>query len=369
MKRFETMGERLTAGGGATRRFDYLRLILAASDIVWHSLETSYGSSVPVGVWHHARSVIGAILPMFFALSGFLVCGSLTRTSSIVVFMAHRFLRLIPALLVEILLSALILGPLLTSLPRGVYFTGADFYRYFLNVVGDIHYHLPGVFKDNPTSGIVNRSLWTIPYELECYTALVVLTLLGLVKNRWIMAALVVFGSVGLAAWTNLHHSAILASVGPPGRLLVLSFLAGVVFYLWRDSIPLHPAILAGAVILSLLVLASGRTMFLAALPVAYVTVYLGLTRPPPISFLMAGDYSYGLYLFAYPLQQTYILLFPTARHWWLNSLFALAAGLAYAFFSWNVVEKRVLSHRKRLTVLTERMLQAPVRLKAALAR
>ena len=190
--------------------------------------------------------------------------------------------------------------------------------------------------------------------------------MLGLVKNRWIMAALVVFGSIGLAAWTNLHHSAILASVGPPGRLLVLSFLAGVVFYLWRDSIPLHPAILAGAVILTFLVLASGRTMFLAALPVAYVTVYLGLTRPPPIPFLMAGDYSYGLYLFAYPLQQTYILLFPTARHWWLNSLFALAAGLAYAFFSWNVVEKRVLSHRKRLTVLTERMLQAPVRLKAA---
>ena len=112
MKRLETMGERLTAGGGATRGFDYLRLILAASVIVWHSLETSYGPSVPVGVWHHARSVIGAILPMFFALSGFLVCGSLTRTSSIVVFMAHRFLRLIPALLVEILLSALILGAL-----------------------------------------------------------------------------------------------------------------------------------------------------------------------------------------------------------------------------------------------------------------
>ena len=109
--------------------------------------------------------------------------------------------------------------------------------------------------------------------------------------------------------------------------------------------------------------------MFLAALPIAYVTVYLGLTRPPPIPFLMSGDYSYGLYLFAYPLQQTFSAIFPGARHWWLNSLFALAAGLAYAFFSWNLIEKRVLSHRKRVTALIERVLGAPVRMKAALAR
>ena len=160
-----------------------------------------------------------------------------------------------------------------------------------------------------------------------------------------------------------------LASVGPPGRLLVLSFLAGVTLFLWRDKVPLHAGLFAASLLLTIILLASGRTMFLAAAPIAYVTAYLGLARPRPIPFLMQGDYSYGLYLFAYPLQQTYALLFPSARVWWLDSLFAVIAGLAYACFSWHVVEKRVLSQRKRITRLVERALAAPVRLRAAIAR
>ena len=363
----ETIEERLTKAGGATRGFDYLRLILAASVIVWHSLEVSYGPAGSVPVWNHARSVIGLILPMFFALSGFLVCGSLVRTPSIVVFMAHRFLRLIPALCVEILLSALLLGPVLTTLPLKTYLEGHEFRLYFLNIAGNIHYHLPGVFLSNPTSGIVNRSLWTIPYELECYLALVLLSVTKLVKSRSLMVLIVAAASVGFTASSNLQHAAVLASVGPPGRLLVLSFLAGVTLYMWRDKIPLHAGLFAGCLLLTVLLLASGRTMFLSAAPIAYVTAYLGLTRPRPIPVLMQGDYSYGLYLFAYPLQQTYALLFPGARTWWLDSLFALVAGLAYAFFSWNVVEKRVLSHRKRITQIVARALQAPVRLGTAL--
>ncbi len=365
----ETMADRLTSAGGATRGFDYLRLILAASVIVWHSLEVCYGSGASVPAWNHARSAIGLILPMFFALSGFLVCGSLVRTPSIAVFMAHRFLRLIPALFVEILLSALILGPVLTSLPLAVYVKGYEFRHYFLNIVGNIHYHLPGVFLTNPTPAIVNRSLWTIPYELECYLALVLLSVTKLVKSRGFMVFLVASASVGFAVLTNLHHSAVLASVGPPGRLLVLSFLAGVTLFMWRDKVPLHAGLFVGCLLATVLLLASGRTMFLSAAPIAYVTAYLGLTRPQPIPFLMQGDYSYGLYLFAYPLQQTYALLFPGLRVWWLDSLFALVAGLAYACFSWNVVEKRVLSHRKRITGLVEQALQAPVRLRTALTR
>ena len=209
----ETIEERLTKAGGATRGFDYLRLILAASVIVWHSLEVSYESASSVPVWNHARSVIGLILPMFFALSGFLVCGSL---------------RLIPAVCVEILLSALILGPVLTTLPLAFFLGGHEFRQYYLNIIGNIHYNLPGIYLSNPTPGIVNRSLWTIPYELEGYLALVLLSITKLVKSRWLMVLIVAAASVGFAASSNLRHAAVLASVGPPGRLLVLSFLAGV---------------------------------------------------------------------------------------------------------------------------------------------
>jgi peptidoglycan/LPS O-acetylase OafA/YrhL len=108
------------------------------------------------------------ILPMFFALSGFLVTGSLFRTRTLTEFIALRLLRLVPALAVEVTLSAVVLGALFTSLPIGQYFSDPAFWKYFLNIAGRIHYSLPGVFQDNPIP-IVNISLWTIPYELEWY--------------------------------------------------------------------------------------------------------------------------------------------------------------------------------------------------------
>src|SRR5215469_12102212 len=55
-----------------------------------------------------------------------------------------------PALTVEVFLSAIILGPLLTTVSHGNYFTSGEFYSYFLNIVGEIHYSLPGVFVTNP---------------------------------------------------------------------------------------------------------------------------------------------------------------------------------------------------------------------------
>ena len=81
----------------------------------------------------------------------------------------------------------------------------------------------------------------------------------------------------------------------------------------------------------------------------AYATVYLGLLKAPKIPVLMRGDYSYGLYLFAFPMQQLHAYLFPDARDWYWNALFATALGLAYAAFSWHCVEKPILNRRNAI--------------------
>ena len=73
----------------------------------------------------------------FFALSGFLVTGSLGRTR-LHQFVTLRVIRLIPALAVEITLSAVIIGLIFTTLPASEYLTSKGFYAYFLNIVGDI---------------------------------------------------------------------------------------------------------------------------------------------------------------------------------------------------------------------------------------
>ena len=154
----ETIGQRLTATRGRTTGFDYLRAGLSISVIAFHSVLTSYGEAHTRMVWNGWwRPFIAVILPAFFALSGFLVSASLVRSKTIQEFLTLRVVRLVPALFFEVTISALILGPLLTVFTLRDYFTSRLFRAYWLNIVGYIHFQLPGLFLDNPDPNMVNR--------------------------------------------------------------------------------------------------------------------------------------------------------------------------------------------------------------------
>jgi peptidoglycan/LPS O-acetylase OafA/YrhL len=167
---------------GNTSGFDYLRLLLAIGVLCIHSFSTSYGQPGKRFFFYCLgdRLTPPAILPMFFALSGFLVAASYFRTKSVGAFVMLRVLRIAPALAVEVFLCALVLGSMFTTLPLTKYFSHPTFWSYFGNLIGWIHFLLPGVFENNPLNIAVNLSLWTVPYELECYIALMALALLGL---------------------------------------------------------------------------------------------------------------------------------------------------------------------------------------------
>ena len=83
-------------------------------------------------------------------------------------------------LLTEVSLSALVLGPLLTTWPLGDYFSDPNFFRCFGNVVGHIHFALPGLFLQNPAAGMVNVNLWTLPGEFYCYLSVAILMAVAL---------------------------------------------------------------------------------------------------------------------------------------------------------------------------------------------
>src|ERR1700761_7226647 len=134
---------------------------------------------------------VAFLLPMFFALSGFLVAGGHERSNTLITFFGLRIFRIMPALTVEVLLSALILGPLLTTVTRTDYFVNPEFWSYFLNVIGGIHYYLSGVFLANPVT-VVNGQLWTVRWELVCYIVLAVLAIAGIFQRRhWLVLSLV----------------------------------------------------------------------------------------------------------------------------------------------------------------------------------
>jgi peptidoglycan/LPS O-acetylase OafA/YrhL len=283
-------------------------------------------------------------------------------------FLGLRAIRIFPALLVEVVLSAFILGPLVTTLPPQLYFSDPLFFKYMLNAVGDVHFLLPGVFADNPWPHVVNGQLWTIPYELYCYAALAIIALLGLKKWRVLGPIFVVVVALGYLLWI-LHgtdSSLVPGTNGVRKPFLVATFLAGVSIYFYRDVLPWSGWYALAALAISLVLPGLGQYAgFLAPLPVAYATVCIGLMNPSR-KMLRGADYSYGIYLYGFAVQQTMMHFFPVARVWYLNILVTLPIVVLVAAASWHFVERPANGLRSVLKHLETQFLAFRVRRKLA---
>lgn len=350
-----TIGRALEAANGRPSGFDYMRLGLAVAVLCWHSYRVVDAAHGWGGWW---RAPVGLILPMFFALSGFLVAGSLLRVRSIHEFLTLRALRIVPALLVEVALSAVIIGALFTTLPLCEYFGNPLFHRYFLNIIGLVQYQLPGVFQDNPLTP-VNLSLWTIPYELKCYLLIVVLWVLGAIRHPRLLLPLILVAQVATPFLGNAGYIPVKANGAVSGYVLVIAFAFGVLFYIHRDRVPLIRSWAVVAAILSLALLLDHRTAFLCPAPAAYLTVWLGVRNPVRGRVVDTGDYSYGIYLYAFPLQQMLVALFPDGQTAWFNAPLALLGATLMAMFSWHLVEKPVLGRRRQIIAFVDRTVAA----------
>jgi peptidoglycan/LPS O-acetylase OafA/YrhL len=344
----QTLNNRMIEVRNRSSGFDYLRVSLATAIILWHTVPTSYGAAAQFQTPLLLRMFVMAILPMFFSLSGFLVSGSLDRSPSLVTFYGLRLLRIVPALAAEVTLSALILGTAFSTFSAASYFTDPEFRIYFLNMLGYIHFFLPGMFLGNPVPGVVNLQLWTIPYELECYLVIGVLAFLRVIKNRMLLLILLVVVQLVFAIH-GFHGAQMTGRVTVGGRMLVLAFIFGVALNSYKDKIPFNGFIAALSAILMLASLSFGPTRYLCGLPSAYLTIYLGLLNPPRLPLIFSGDYSYGLYLYGFPIQQA-VASFPSLRHWYINFAIAYPLALFCAVGSWWLLEKRALSFRRYLS-------------------
>ncbi|MCA9240027.1 MAG: acyltransferase [Planctomycetales bacterium] len=348
----QTIDQKMSAAGHRPAGFDYLRILLAVAVVFWHSFGISYGIPwTEQAMAGAAKPFVSFVLPAFFALSGFLVAGSLAR-STLTTFAGLRIIRIAPALGVEVVISALVIGPLLTTVSLGVYFSDPRFWAYFLNAIGKIQYVLPGMFPNNPIPDIVNGQLWTVPWELKCYLALGALALVGAARNRWAFLALgglaPVLLTLAYVLWLAPDRK--LTELGQiTGWSLVLSFLGGVLVHQFRALLPhsLGMCALSLAAFVAALYLPFGEALL--GLPIAYVTVYLGVLHPPRSVLLRTGDYSYGIFLYGYIVQQAVAQFGPWTHHWYVNFPLSLAIVGIIAAMSWHAVEKPALALRHYL--------------------
>jgi len=331
--------------------FDALRFWLALCVLLVHSVAVAqYDQGLPQLIWSGPlRPFLLAILPMFFALSGFLVAGSAMRVQSAKTFLALRLLRLWPALAVEVTLSALVLGPILTVVPLHQYFSDPLFFSYFGNIIGHVQFFLPGVFTAVPMQGVVNLNLWTLTPEYYCYAFIFLLMLSGALFDRLKMTVIagIMFAIFGIGnSVFDLGETDTM--YGAP--VLLLSFVAGACAYGWREYIVIGDRLFALAIIALYAAWSFRGTMALGLLPLIYCMIYLGMRSLPRLKWLSQGDYSYGIYLYGFPIQQMLVDVFPTLKVWWALFPAAALTVTVLAMMSWHFIERPALSLKRVVT-------------------
>lgn len=346
--------------------FDILRFIMASLVIVHHSYDllgiptNNFFVRLTMGQLNLGSFAVGS----FFIISGFLVAQSLLNSKNLSQYFVKRFLRLFPALFVSLFLSAIVLGPFLTELSITDYFTGNQgtspfrfiFLNFTLNIFG-YNYNIRDLFQHNPIPYAVNGSLWTLKHEFASYCILAGLSVFGFIKHPKML--LTFTGLVGMAYLAHVFYSVDLFStlttdwwifhvVEYPYLLLLLwLFLLGAIFYIYREKIFISTKLL---VLFFLILVLSLKTGYL--LPVWYVIfpyLLIGLALLLPMSwFSKYGDFSYGIYIYAFPVQQTLAyFLYPAidVRSFMVYSFFIT---LVLSILSWHLIEKPALSLKKK---------------------
>lgn len=337
--RTSTVKDAFERGGN---NFHLLRLLAALAVIYGHSYHITGQPGGDLFLMTVGFKFIGGVaVDMFFVISGFLICGSLER-NSVGAYLAARCLRIFPAMIVLLLISVFVLGPLLTA--NTGYWANPQTWRYLFNngSMWSTEYFLPGVFAGNP-DGAVNGSLWSLPVEFRLYLLFLLLSVVGLLQRSAFTALCVVVLLAGLwvvprypiftqyANWVNV----------------TAYFFAGALIWKRRDEVILTPwGVFA---VIGLCMLFHGTPQFYIAffVALAYLTFYFGFLDVRWLPKIKRRDLSYGVYLYGWPVQQIVLMLVP-GQSAMFNTVVSCACALVLAFLSWELIESPALKLKKR---------------------
>jgi peptidoglycan/LPS O-acetylase OafA/YrhL len=289
-------------------------------------------------------SLGGLAVDIFFVCSGFLITSSYLNRNNIKLFFIARIRRIYPALITAVFFCCFIVGPILTTHGTVDYLTDKQTFKFFLEnstLLGGIEYDLPGLFTENPYPNVVNGSLWTLPVEFKMYI-LIGITLFisleiekrkNLIIAKYIIPAIVLYSLSTLAAKElNILNSS-------QSKLTVL-FFAGSSLYLWRDKVVINKwtTFISTSITASLIFIDDSKISYIMLLPYTVISIAY-VTRKGIFNFNKLGDYSYGIYIYSFPIQQIIISTDTpsSAAHFFTHSLFL---SLIIAIISWHLIEK-----------------------------
>ena len=327
---------------GRDNNFNLIRILAAGGVLVSHAYPLSWGThGQPFEATLHGLSLGMVCVWVFFAISGFFITRSFQRKQSAGAFLLARALRLLPALAVMTILTIIIAGLLLTTAPAAVFWAEADDYFIRNMLLFNLRYTLPGVFETNPYGTAINGSLWSLSYEVTCYTGVLLCGLLGVLGRKSIFAAISVLFLI-------LYAVAMITDLNPRIEQLTrlgLPFLTGMIFYTWRHYIPLSWGILAGLTLLAVVAWFTPLFLPVFAVLLSYAVFVIGYARIPTLQhYNLLGDYSYGVYIYAFPIQQLVVQAGVTTPI--INIAISLPFTVICAVLSWHLIEHPAMKLR-----------------------
>lgn len=349
-----TLGARL---GQRDNALNFVRLILASTVMVDHAIPLGgFGPSPAVSDTTLGRVAVTG----FFAASGYLVAGSRDRLG-FVPYMWRRALRLYPAFWVALAMVAFVFAPLSTlvagtwSLRPAVGYVAHNA-TLWLNRGG-----VAGTLEAVPYPRAWNGSLWTLVYEFSAYVVLGLLFMARPLRKPIPLAALLL-ATMAAQVWTP-HVPGALGWLIPDASYLASFFLAGTLLWSVRARIPATwPVVVLGA-ITTALALVSPQFLLIGPIPFALLVLSLGAVLPVRIGSV--NDVSYGMYIYAFPIQQMLSVVGISQRVGpTVAALIALAVTTPFAWASWLLIEKPA-SRLKTLLSRTKGATTGRVALKA----
>lgn len=327
-----------------------LRLIAAILVLFSHSYPlTGNIQFEPIARYFHLFDGGALAVIAFFFLSGYLISASWEATPHFPSFILKRVLRIIPGLAFAVTISALIIGAMMTSLDIGMYFHSGEILKYIrdnINVLSLSTNTLPGVFTHAPIPDAINGSLWTLRTEFWVYIATGIIGATCLLPGEGkgfravLFSVMMLYVSARLANLTKTDWEAWHLPLDFFSYRLIAVYLLGTVAFVIRRWLIRSWFLLVGLICGTWLLRETHLFYLLIYLSYGYLLLLLA-TSPILVlgKSIRKHDYSYGTYIYAFPIQQTIVALLPGISPLTLF-LFALPIVGVFAVASWHCIEK-----------------------------
>jgi peptidoglycan/LPS O-acetylase OafA/YrhL len=228
----------------------------------------------------------------------------------------------------------------------------------------------------------VNGSLWSLPLEFLMYLAVLALGMCRLLNKRWcliLVAGALLFEwliveRIGFAPYSSMARYRVWIEQLPH---LGFFFFGGTMMLLFKDFIVLDWRLFVGCIAVIAITWQGtfewaltaighpelirhaitrpphGYFVFSVCLP--YVVMYLAFVqvqflKPVLQSCTRWGDFSYGVYLYGYPVEQMLFRTWGDKMSFPIFIALSCVGTLVLAVLSWHLVEKPFLKLKKRST-------------------